>query len=108
MGGWAVVPWGLRRMLEYCQKEYPTPGGIFVTENGCAVKEDDVESAKNDTFRVEYFQGYIAQVHQAIQSGADVRGYFAWSLMDNFEWAHGYSKRFGIVRSTMKLKSARL
>merc|ERR1719284_1138099 len=50
-----------------------------------------------DRFRVNYFQMYLTQMHKAIQNGADVRGYFAWSLMDNFEWALGYSKRFGIV-----------
>merc|ERR1712050_764740 len=72
-------------------------GGILVTENGCAVAYDDVEVAKNDTPRVNYYRDYIAQLHKAIQNGADVRAYFAWSLMDNFEWALGYSKRFGIV-----------
>merc|ERR1712137_1216854 len=67
------------------------------TENGCAVADDDVKVAENDTFRVEFLQGYIAQLHKTIQKGADVRGYFAWSLLDNFEWALGYSKRFGMV-----------
>jgi len=95
---WGVVPWGLKRMCLYIQREYQPQGGILVTENGCAVKEDTVADAENDTFRVEFYQGYIAQMHGAIQEGADVRGYFAWSLMDNFEWALGYSKRFGIVR----------
>jgi len=94
---WAAVPWGLRRMCEYIQTYYQPKGGIIITENGCAVKDDDVEVAKKDTFRVEYYQGYIAQVHAAIQGGTDVRGYFAWSLMDNFEWGLGYSKRFGMV-----------
>jgi beta-galactosidase len=95
---WGVVPWGLNRLCAYIQKVYSPVGGIIVTENGCAVKEDSVEDAKQDTFRVEFYQGYIAQMHQSIQEGADIRGYFAWSLMDNFEWALGYSKRFGIVR----------
>merc|ERR1712060_699318 len=93
---WAVVPWGLKKICEYIQKEYSPEGGILVTENGCAVKDDDVNVAQNDTFRVKYFRAYLAQVHKAIEGGADVRGYFAWSLMDNFEWALGYSKRFGI------------
>jgi len=94
---WGVVPWGLKKMCEYIQQEYSPQGGIVVTENGCAVADDDLNVAKNDVFRVEFLQGYIAQMHKAIQNGADVRGYFAWSLMDNFEWALGYSKRFGIV-----------
>eukprot|EP00913_Durusdinium_trenchii_P017721 g16654.t1 len=90
---WGVVPWGLKHMCEYIQ----FAGGIVVTENGCAVPDDDVNAAKKDDFRVEFYQGYIAQLHKAIDSGCDVRGYFAWSLMDNFEWALGYSKRFGMV-----------
>jgi beta-galactosidase len=93
---WAVVPWGLKSMCEYIQREYQPEGGIIVTENGCAVPDDDVEKAKQDTFRVNYYRDYIAQLHEAIKNGADVRGYFAWSLMDNFEWALGYSKRFGM------------
>ena len=94
---WAVVPWGLRKMCEYIHYSYHPEGGIYVTENGCAVNEDDVEVARWDTFRVEYFQGYLTQLHAAIRGGVDVRGYFAWSLMDNFEWSLGYSKRFGLV-----------
>jgi len=93
---WAVVPWGLKKMCEFIQQEYSPEGGIIVTENGCAVKDDDVAAAQNDTFRVNYYRDYLAQLHRAIEGGADVRGYFAWSLMDNFEWALGYSKRFGI------------
>ncbi|CAE7477949.1 BGL1A [Symbiodinium natans] len=94
---WGVVPWGLKHMCEYIQQEYKPEGGILVTENGCACPDDDVNVAKFDSFRVEFYQGYIAQMHKAIEAGADVRGYFAWSLMDNFEWALGYSKRFGMV-----------
>merc|ERR550525_1059259 len=89
-------------MCEYIQREYSPVGGIVVTENGCAVADDDVEVAKNDAFRVEFLQDYIAQLHKSIEGGADVRGYFAWSLMDNFEWALGYSKRFGIVHVDYK------
>jgi len=94
--GWAVVPWGLKRLCEFIQERYSPEGGIIVTENGCAVQDDDVSAAQNDSFRVNYFRDYLAQLHKAISGGADVRGYFAWSLMDNFEWALGYSKRFGI------------
>ncbi len=52
----------------------------------------------HDDDRIDYLDGHIGAVHDAIEAGADVRGYFCWSLMDNFEWAFGYSKRFGIVR----------
>eukprot|EP00928_Gymnodinium_smaydae_P080847 TRINITY_DN64463_c0_g1_i1.p1 TRINITY_DN64463_c0_g1~~TRINITY_DN64463_c0_g1_i1.p1 ORF type:complete len:556 (-),score=71.42 TRINITY_DN64463_c0_g1_i1:29-1543(-) len=95
--GWDVVPWGLKGVLLYIQKRYQPKGGIIVTENGCAVKEECVSTAATDAVRVDYLQRYIAQVHEAIQRGADVRGYFAWSFMDNFEWGLGYSKRFGIT-----------
>eukprot|EP00440_Ansanella_granifera_P057727 gb/GFBE01062583.1/.p1 GENE.gb/GFBE01062583.1/~~gb/GFBE01062583.1/.p1 ORF type:complete len:249 (+),score=59.56 gb/GFBE01062583.1/:1-747(+) len=99
---WGVVPWGIKHMCEYIQREYNPQGGILVTENGCAVPDDDVTVAQNDNFRVEFYQGYIAQLHKAIQCGADVRAYFAWSLLDNFEWALGYSKRFGLVHVDYK------
>jgi len=95
---WPVVPWGMQRLLAHIQSEYAPAGGIIITENGCAVREDTAAAAREDAPRVEYLQGYIAQVHRAIEGGADVRGYFAWSLLDNFEWGHGYSKRFGLVR----------
>mmetsp|Transcript_11599 Transcript_11599/g.35863 ORF Transcript_11599/g.35863 Transcript_11599/m.35863 type:complete len:573 (+) Transcript_11599:23-1741(+) len=95
--GWDIVPWGLQRLLSWIHREYSPTGGIIITENGYAVEDEDADEAEADAGRVEYFQGYLTQMHRAIQSGADVRGYFAWSLMDNFEWALGYSKRFGIV-----------
>merc|ERR1711971_787486 len=59
---WGVVPWGMKSMCEYIQRVYSPKGGIIVTENGCAVHDDDVEAAKQDTPRVEFWQGYIAQL----------------------------------------------
>lgn len=95
--GWAIVPWGIRKQLAWIQRRYHPAGGIYVTENGCAVKETDVATAICDSMRVQYLQGYISEVHSAItQEGVDCRGYFVWSLLDNFEWAYGYTKRFGI------------
>mmetsp|Transcript_60899 Transcript_60899/g.178023 ORF Transcript_60899/g.178023 Transcript_60899/m.178023 type:complete len:514 (-) Transcript_60899:101-1642(-) len=105
---WGVVPWGLKSMCEYIQREYSPVGGILVTENGCAVADDDVAVAVKDTFRVEFLQGYVAQLHKAIAAGADVRAYFAWSLLDNFEWALGYSKRFGMVHVDYKTQKRTL
>jgi len=99
---WAVVPWGLRRLCEYIQRRYAPAHGLFVTENGCAARERTAAEAKEDALRVEYLRAYVAQLHQAIEAGADVRGYFAWSFMDNFEWAYGYGKRFGLVRVDYK------
>jgi len=92
---WNIVPWGFHRIVSLIQNEYPSPQGIIITENGCAIRPDGAK--KDDTARIEYLQGYLAQLHNAIKDGADVRGYFVWSFMDNFEWAYGYSKTFGIV-----------
>lgn len=95
--GWDIVAWGLRRILAWIQLEYQPPGGITITENGCAMHTDKDDGAREDTARVEYLEKYIAQVHRAIVGGVDVRGYYVWSFMDNFEWQFGYSQRFGIV-----------
>ncbi|KAI0566171.1 beta-glucosidase family GH1 [Gracilaria domingensis] len=96
--GWSIVPWGFRNLLIYIQKRYSPPGGIVVTENGLASKESTVEEMQNDKLRIEYFNVYISAMQEAMnaEEAADVRGYFAWSLMDNFEWAFGYEKRFGL------------
>ncbi|KAE9621452.1 putative beta-glucosidase [Lupinus albus] len=93
-----VVPWGLRKVLNYVSQKYPCP--IYVTENGMDDEDDDslpLHEMLDDKLRVQYFKGYLASVSQAIKDGADIRGYFAWSLLDNFEWAQGYTKRFGLV-----------
>jgi len=94
-----IVPWGLHKLLNYIAKKYDNPP-IYITENGMDEEDDQsatLEQALNDTTRVGYFKGYLASVAQAIKDGVDVRGYFAWSFLDNFEWAMGYTKRFGIV-----------
>lgn len=71
---------------------------LIVTENGAAYDDyADPEGAVHDPERVAYLRSHLAAVHRAIVDGADVRGYFLWSLLDNFEWAYGYSKRFGMV-----------
>ncbi|MCL3862930.1 GH1 family beta-glucosidase [Actinotalea sp. K2] len=98
---WEVQPDGLRRLLERLHTEYTGPAGValYVTENGAAF--DDVvapDGSVPDVDRARYLEDHLRAVHAAIGAGADVRGYFAWSLLDNFEWAYGYAKRFGIVR----------
>ncbi|MCS5717564.1 family 1 glycosylhydrolase [Herbiconiux sp. CPCC 205763] len=97
--GWEVNPAGLRTLLVRLGEEYPQLPPLYVTENGAAY--DDVVSpdgAIHDELRTKYVLDHIAAVSDAIADGADVRGYFVWSLLDNFEWAWGYGKRFGIVR----------
>jgi beta-glucosidase len=98
--GWEVQPEGLTRVLKRVHDDY-TRGAVrlYVTENGAAyddVVEDDGQI--HDTDRVEFLDLHLGAVLDAIDSGVDIGGYFYWSLMDNFEWAWGYDKRFGLVR----------
>ena len=72
---------------------------LYVTENGAAFYDPPsaIDGRIDDPLRVHYLQTHLKAVRDAIEQGADVRGYFAWSLLDNLEWAHGYSKRFGLI-----------
>ena len=92
-------PNGFRDLILWLTKRYNTPK-IMVTENGTSVKgENDLplDKVTEDDFRVRYFDGYVKALAEAVSQGADVRGYMAWSLMDNFEWAEGYETRFGVT-----------
>ncbi len=89
--GWEIYPKGLTDLLVRVSNEY-TKVPLYVTENGMAEVEGD-----DDPRRVRYYDDHLKAVLAARAAGADVRGYFAWSLLDNYEWAEGYSKRFGIV-----------
>ncbi|WOO77170.1 Beta-glucosidase 1B [Vanrija pseudolonga] len=94
------VPWGFRNMLNYLYKRYGKP--IYVTENGYAVRGESsmsAEQAIRDTDRVNYYNGYLGALRAAVEEdGVDVRSYYAWSFIDNFEWASGLIPRFGSVR----------
>lgn len=95
--GWNIEPQGLHDLLLRLHREYPTLP-LMITENGAAFPDvlgDD--GAVHDHDRVAYLHGHIDAVGRAIEDGVDVRGYFVWSLLDNFEWAFGYDRRFGIV-----------
>ncbi len=99
--GWEVWPQGLTDLLLRLQRDYTGPAGValFVTENGAAYDDrPDADGFVADADRTHYLDLHLRAVHDAIAAGADVRGYFVWSLLDNFEWAEGYDKRFGIVR----------
>ncbi|XAR65846.1 Beta-glucosidase [Bertholletia excelsa] len=94
-----VVPWGIRKLLNYTAQKYHNPP-IYITENG--MDDEDTNTCPlhqilDDKLRVRYYKEYLAAVSQAIKDGTDVRGYFAWSLLDNFEWCQGYTKRFGLI-----------
>jgi beta-glucosidase len=78
-------------------RDYRLPP-IYITENGAAFKDElGADGKVHDLARQNYVRDHLLEAHAAIQEGVDLRGYFLWSLMDNFEWAHGLSKRFGIV-----------
>jgi beta-glucosidase len=95
--GWEVYPDGLRQLLVRVARDYE-PTAIYVTENGAAFGDVRVHDAHvHDVERTSYLESYIGAVAGAVADGAPVKGYFVWSMLDNFEWAHGYSKRFGIV-----------
>lgn len=94
---WEVYPKGLYQLLMRVHRDY-NPGSIYVTENGAAFADAIAADGKvHDERRVAFLRGYLTSAQQAIQEGAPLHGYFVWSLMDNFEWALGYSKRFGVV-----------
>ena len=92
---WAVVPWGCNKLLHWIKERYDNPE-IYITENGCAYKETPQGQVLDDSRRVEYFKGYLSESSKAIARGVNMRGYFAWSLLDNFEWTRGYEQRFGL------------
>lgn len=94
---WEIYPQGLGDLLARLNRDY-RPAALFVTENGIAI--DDVPDQRgwvDDGRRIDYLRRHLAQVREALENGAPVRGYFVWSLLDNFEWALGYAMRFGLV-----------
>ena len=95
--GWSVIPESLGAVLRRVSSEF-TSLPIYITENGASYNDYvDPDGQVNDHDRVAYFAGYLAAAGRAIEEGVDLRGYYAWSFLDNFEWAEGYSKRFGLV-----------
>ena len=95
--GWEVWPDAIHDVLVRITRDYDRPV-IEITENGCAYNVGpDASGAVRDPRRIDFYRGYLEAVARAIEGGADVRGYHAWSLLDNFEWAEGYEQRFGLV-----------
>lgn len=96
--GWNQEPGGLTELLLDLHRRYPAVP-LAVTENGAAFDDEVAPDGRvHDVSRVEYLHDHIDAIGVAMDAGADVRGYFVWSLLDNFEWAYGYDRRFGIVR----------
>jgi len=94
--GWPVDAGGLEELILRLAADYPGMP-IVVTENGAAYDDRVEGGAVLDTARIGYLDQHLRAVHRGLEAGADVRGYFVWSLLDNFEWSEGYAKRFGIV-----------
>jgi beta-glucosidase len=94
--GWEVYPDGLRELLVRLHNDYHPPA-LYVTENGAAFADKLDGNEIHDNRRIAFLEGHFEAARQAIEAGVPLKGYFVWSFMDNFEWAHGYSKRFGIV-----------
>lgn len=91
--GWEVYPEGLYQILTMVARDYTGDLPIYVTENGMAAPD-----STDDTDRIAYLDGHVDAVRRALAAGVPLKGYFVWSLLDNYEWALGYDKRFGIVR----------
>jgi beta-glucosidase len=90
--GWPVVPAGLTELLTGFRDRYGDRlPPVVITENGCSYE------GVHDRARIDYLDGHVRALHRAVEAGVDVRGYFVWSLMDNFEWAEGYAQQFGLV-----------
>ena len=94
--GWPIVPEAFGQLLTRVARDYAPPA-VYITENGAAFDDELVDGRVDDPRRVAFLRSHLTAVRQAIDDGAPVGGYFVWSLMDNFEWAHGYGKRFGVV-----------
>jgi beta-glucosidase len=95
--GWPIRPASLTELLLRLHREFPGLP-LYITENGAAFPDElTADGRVHDEQRIDYLRGHLAAVHAAIAAGVDVRGYYLWSLLDNFEWAYGYGKRFGVV-----------
>jgi beta-glucosidase len=95
--GWEVHPQGLQDLLVDFKARYPNLPPIYITENGMASNDEVVNGTVDDSQRISFLNRHFAAISGAMDKGVDVRGYFVWSLIDNFEWAFGYERRFGIV-----------
>jgi len=94
---WEIFPTGLRHFLNRVERDYTQGMPIFVTENGMSAADQIVENSVKDPERVNFIDSHLQEVQRAIEDGANVSGYFVWSLLDNYEWSLGYEKRFGLV-----------
>ena len=99
--GWENYPEGLTELLCGLKRDYPLPP-VFITENGFANADVILDGKVDDQPRIEYMRTHLQALKAAMEAGVDVRGFFYWSLMDNFEWSSGYAKRFGLFHVDYK------
>jgi beta-glucosidase len=96
--GWPIHPESLTRLLVDLVRRYPTMPPVYVTGSGAAFDDGSDAAAAPDLERIAYLDGHLAAISAAIRAGCDVRGYFHWSLLDTWEWAEGFTRRYGLVR----------
>ncbi|MEO1604663.1 MAG: GH1 family beta-glucosidase [Pseudomonadota bacterium] len=94
---WEIYPDGLYHFMTWVNREFGDGLPIYVTENGMAAYDSVVDGKVDDQIRIDYLNAHVKKVQQALSDGVPLKGYFIWSLMDNYEWALGYDKRFGLV-----------
>ena len=95
--GWEIYPEGLTEVIMKLIKNYSKKTPIYITENGMAHKETFENGKVVDIERINFYEKHLKEIKQLLNKGVPLRGFFAWSLLDNFEWAYGYSKRFGLI-----------
>lgn len=99
--GWEVFPQGLAQVLTWFREDYGNPK-VYITENGAAFNDNLIDGVVNDTKRIAFLSAYMGAAQQALEQGSNLHGYFVWSFLDNFEWAAGFDKQFGIVHVDYK------
>jgi beta-glucosidase len=95
--GWEIYPEGLRELLNKLDSDYAHPA-LYITENGLAYDDPVSRGRVRDGYRIDYLQAHFEQASASLADGVDLRGYFVWTLMDNFEWEAGWGQRFGLIR----------
>ena len=100
--GWDIHPEGLHQILTWITKDYTQDLPIFITENGMAWDDHVTDDTVEDPERTAYIAAHLQQAQKVIAEGCNIQGYFYWSLLDNYEWAFGYEKRFGMIHVDFK------